>query len=74
MAPEVYKGEEYGPSVDIYSLGIVLYRYLNNNRTPFLKLDTIPNQLATENAGASALGTYMTQNRALSILIHQVVM
>ena len=42
MAPEVYKGEEYGPSVDIYSLGIVLYRYLNNNRTPFLNLDTVP--------------------------------
>ncbi len=36
MAPEVYKGDEYGPSVDIYSLGIVLYRYLNNNRAPFL--------------------------------------
>ena len=33
---------DYGPSVDIYSLGIVLYRYLNNNRTPFLKLDTVP--------------------------------
>ncbi len=36
MAPEVYKGEDYGPSVDIYSLGIVLYRYLNNGRAPFL--------------------------------------
>ena len=36
MAPEVFKGEEYGPSVDLYSLGIVMYRYLNNNRTPFL--------------------------------------
>ena len=36
MAPEVYKGEKYGPSVDIYSLGIMLYRYMNNNRTPFL--------------------------------------
>lgn len=36
MAPEVYKGEEYGASVDIYSLGIVLYRLLNKNRTPFL--------------------------------------
>ena len=36
MAPEVYKGEEYGSSVDIYSLGIVMYRLLNNNRTPFL--------------------------------------
>ena len=36
MAPEVFKGEEYGPSVDLYSLGIILYRYLNKNRTPFL--------------------------------------
>ena len=35
MAPEVYKGEKYGPSVDIYSLGIVLYRLLNQNRAPF---------------------------------------
>ena len=36
MAPEVYKGAPYGASVDIYSLGIVLYRFMNNNRTPFL--------------------------------------
>ena len=28
MAPEVYKGEAYGTTVDIYSLGIVLYRLL----------------------------------------------
>lgn len=36
MAPEVYRGGEYGFSVDIYSLGIVLYRLLNQNRIPFL--------------------------------------
>ena len=36
MAPEVYRGEEYGFNVDIYSLGIVLYRLLNKNRLPFL--------------------------------------
>ncbi|MCL1917531.1 MAG: serine/threonine protein kinase [Peptococcaceae bacterium] len=36
MAPEVFRGEEYGASVDTYSLGIVLYRFLNQNRTPFL--------------------------------------
>ena len=35
MAPEVYKGEAYGSTVDIYSLGIVLYRLLNGNRIPF---------------------------------------
>ncbi len=36
MAPEVYKGLDYGFSVDIYSLGLVLYRLLNKNRAPFL--------------------------------------
>ena len=36
MAPEVYKGESYGSTVDIYSLGIVMYKLLNFNREPFL--------------------------------------
>lgn len=36
MAPEVFKGNKYDSTVDIYSLGIVLYRLLNHNRTPFL--------------------------------------
>lgn len=36
MAPEVYKGENYGSSVDIYSLGILMYKLLNYNREPFL--------------------------------------
>lgn len=36
MAPEVYKGEAYNSTVDIYSLGMVLYRLLNNNRGPFM--------------------------------------
>ena len=36
MAPEIYRGDAYGSSVDIYSLGIVLYRLLNDNRAPFL--------------------------------------
>lgn len=36
MAPEIYNGKEYGFEADIYSLGIVLYKLLNNNRDPFL--------------------------------------
>ena len=35
MAPEVFKGEKYNRTADIYSLGIVLYRLLNKNRAPF---------------------------------------
>lgn len=34
MAPEVYKGQEYNQTADIYSLGIVLYYYLNNKKMP----------------------------------------
>ncbi len=36
MAPEVYRGDEYGTTVDLYSLGMVMYTLLNNNRSPFL--------------------------------------
>lgn len=36
MAPEIYRGEGYGPNVDIYSLGLVLYTLLNNKRIAFL--------------------------------------
>lgn len=36
MAPEVFKGEHYTHVVDIYSLGIMLYRLLNNGRFPFM--------------------------------------
>lgn len=41
MAPEVYKGEMYGKTVDIYSLGLILYRLFNKNRLPFLPLDSV---------------------------------
>jgi len=36
IAPEIYLHEPYGKTVDIYSLGIVLYRLLNNQRNPFM--------------------------------------
>jgi len=37
IAPEVYLGKEkYDATVDLYSLGIVLYKLLNKSRNPFL--------------------------------------
>ena len=57
MAPEVYKGEAYGSTVDLYSLGLVLYRLLNGNRLPFLPLAPAPITYADrENALAKRFG------------------
>lgn len=36
MAPEVYREEHYDGRADIYSLGTVMYKLLNNNRDPFI--------------------------------------
>ena len=35
MAPEIYQGKESDILVDMYSLGLVMYRMLNDNRLPF---------------------------------------
>ena len=46
MAPEVYFGGKYDHTVDIYSLGIVLYVLLNDNLPPFCRVsDLSPNGL-----------------------------
>lgn len=43
IAPEVYLGKEsYNNSVDLYSLGIVLYKLLNYSRNPFLPKYPLP--------------------------------
>ncbi len=56
MAPEIYKGEKYDSSVDIYSLGLVLYKLMNQNRLPFLSLDK---QLITYRDKENALAKRM---------------
>ncbi len=40
MAPEVERGTRYDARVDIYSLGLVLYRFMNNKLLPFLTQET----------------------------------
>ena len=36
MAPEIFRGQSYNNTVDIYALGLVLYQLLNNGRMAFL--------------------------------------
>lgn len=57
MAPEMYKGEAYDSRVDIYSLGIVLYKLRNHNRLPFISLEK---QLITYRDKENALNKRMT--------------
>ncbi|MHB1452367.1 MAG: serine/threonine-protein kinase [Saccharofermentanales bacterium] len=42
MAPEVYHSEKYDAAVDIYSLGLVMYRLLNHGRLPHIPLYPVP--------------------------------
>ena len=58
MAPEMYKGEKYDSRVDIYSLGIVLYRLMNHNRLPFMSLEK---QFITYRDKENALNKRMLQ-------------
>lgn len=41
MAPELYKEQAYDFSVDLYSLGVVMYKLLNKGRLPFLPLPPV---------------------------------
>ena len=40
MAPEVYHGKSYTSTIDIYSLGLIMYQYMNQRRSVFLPLDS----------------------------------
>ena len=40
MAPEIFSSDKYDQTVDIYALGLVLYRLCNENKGPFIDLST----------------------------------
>lgn len=51
MAPEVYNNKPYGFTVDIYSLGMVMYWMLNERCGPFLPLPpTVPSAVQIDEA------------------------
>ena len=54
MAPEIFKGEMYNASIDIYSLGMVMYWMLNKRTGPFLPLPPVIS-LPSQEEEASAL-------------------
>lgn len=60
MAPEIERGKDYNATVDVYSLGLVLYRFLNKNRLPFLNTEK---QLMNPNERMAAIRRRMNGER-----------
>ena len=75
MAPEVYRSENADITSDLYSLGMVMYRLLNNNRPPFVDNDRIPIREAEKISndirfkGAKMTAPRQCYNKTLSSII-----
>ncbi len=75
MAPEVYKGEKYGATCDIYSLGLVMYRLLNKNRLPFFPEYPLPitpadkEKALLDRLSGKPIGTPSTADQSIASII-----
>lgn len=76
MAPEIYRGEAYNSTVDIYSLGIVLYRFMNGNRLPFMPPAPEPIKYSDKEKATSKrlLGEAMTNPGNASVAFSSVIL
>ena len=81
IAPEVYLGKEkYDNTVDVYSLGIVLYKLLNKMRNPFLPTFPAPYSTVDEDAAFEARMTggipelpIMAQNELGQVILKAIM-
>ncbi|MHB1394352.1 MAG: protein kinase domain-containing protein, partial [Clostridia bacterium] len=65
MAPELYKEQSYDSTVDIYSLGIVMYKLLNRGRLPFLPLP--PDNITVDDTEGSIASRMTGEQLALPV-------
>lgn len=76
MAPEVYYGKKYDNTIDIYSLGLILYKMLNRGRMPFLPLPprTISHEMVEQAAYKRLCGAVLPRPADASIGMSNVIM
>lgn len=77
IAPEVYSNGTYTHSVDIYGLGLVLFRFLNNGFLPFTdKRKTftfLSNREAMERRLSGEIPTLQIENKELSSCVIKAI-
>lgn len=75
MAPEIAKSGRYDATVDTYSLGIVLYRYANNNLLPFIEPEHNTSPMERQKALAQRLeGRPLYPPRGVSHALAEVIL
>lgn len=76
MAPEVYYGKKYDNTIDIYSLGLILYKMLNRGRLPFLPLppQTITHEMVEQANYKRLCGAVLPRPIDASIGMSNIIM
>ena len=82
MSPEVYKGKSFSFEDDLYAVGMLLYKLLNDNRIPFLSVYPAPyspverNQAMNrrfqgEEIPRASIYTYVEANHHPSLIVRE---
>jgi serine/threonine protein kinase len=73
MAPEILKGKKYSYNADVYSLGIVLYKLLNEKRIPFLNEGDISNSEIEKAQSMRLSGRKLPKTKNGDIVIDSII-